>query len=40
MPVASRGFMVTLIGGAAIGAFVGFYLKDQREMKGLVIRAS
>ena len=36
MPVASRGFFVTIIAGVMIGASVGFYLKDKEEIKGLV----
>ena len=36
MPVATRGFFITVIAGALIGATVGFYIKDKKEIKGLV----
>lgn len=36
MPVASRGFFLTVMAGIVIGATVGFYLKDKEEIKGLV----
>ena len=36
MPVASRGFFITIVAGVMIGATAGFYLKDKEEIKGLV----
>ena len=38
MAVASKGFFITVVLGAAIGATVGFYIKDKQDVEGKVRR--